>query len=139
MVILYMTYYYKSLFLPIKTNFALLVTAVLTGSIVSIVAQLFILSAKNLYDFFYNNAGSYFSIKVDVFDINFFSMLEITQLLSRYMARNKKGSIIKPSDIIIRRPKGKTKPVDYYKLINKKSLFDIKQNDNISLKAVIKN
>ncbi len=30
----------------------------------------------------------------DVFDINFFGMLEITQLLSRYMVRNKKGSII---------------------------------------------
>tara|TARA_Y100000389_G_scaffold126223_1_gene123590 strand:+ start:4307 stop:5323 length:1017 start_codon:yes stop_codon:yes gene_type:complete len=51
----------------------------------------------------------------------------------------KKGSIIKPSDIVIRRPKGKTKPIDYYKLINKKTLFDIKHNDNISLKTVIKN
>ena len=51
----------------------------------------------------------------------------------------KKGSIIKPSDIVIRRPKGITKPVDYFKLINRKILFDIKQNDNISLKAVIKN
>jgi len=29
-----------------------------------------------------------------VFDVNFFSMLEITQLLSRYMARNKRGSIV---------------------------------------------
>lgn len=70
-----MTYFYKSLFLPIKTNFALLVTAVLTGLIVSIVAQLFILSAKNLYNFFYNNAENYFSIKVDVFDINFSSII----------------------------------------------------------------
>jgi len=30
----------------------------------------------------------------DVFDINFFGMLEITQLISRYMVRNKRGSIV---------------------------------------------
>ena len=70
-----MTYAYKSLFLSIKSNFALLVTAVLTGIIVSIVSQLFILSAKNLYNFFYNNADNYFTIKVDVFDINISSII----------------------------------------------------------------
>ena len=50
----------------------------------------------------------------------------------------KKGSIIKPSDIIIRRPKGKTKPLDYYKLINKKASANIKPNVNLSLKIVSK-
>ncbi len=50
----------------------------------------------------------------------------------------KKGDIIRPSDIVIRRPKGKTKPIDYYKFINKKSLFNVKQNTNISLKIVSK-
>ena len=48
----------------------------------------------------------------------------------------KKGDYIKPSDILIRRPKGKTKPVDYYKLINKKAKFNIKENDNLTLKHV---
>ena len=58
---------------------------------------------------------------------------------SLYAAKHiKKGNIIQPSDIVIRRPKGKTKPIDYFKLINKKSLFDIKQDTNISLKALIK-
>lgn len=48
----------------------------------------------------------------------------------------KKGESIKPSNILIRRPKGKTKPVDYFKLINKKAKFDIKKDDNLTLKVV---
>ncbi len=35
----------------------------------------------------------------DVFDVNFFGMLEITQLLSRYMVRNKKGSIVNVASV----------------------------------------
>ncbi len=50
----------------------------------------------------------------------------------------RKGSIIKSSDIIIRRPKGKTKPEDFFKLINKKALYNIKQNTNLTLKLVQK-
>lgn len=50
----------------------------------------------------------------------------------------KKGEIIKSSDILIRRPKGKTKPADFYKIINKKASTDIKQQANLSLKVVSK-
>ena len=50
----------------------------------------------------------------------------------------RKGSIIKSSDIIIRRPRGKTNPIDFYKLINKKVLKNIKQNTNLTLKLVKK-
>ena len=48
----------------------------------------------------------------------------------------KKGELIKSSNILIRRPKGKTKPVDYYKLINKKAKFNINKDDNLTLKIV---
>lgn len=48
----------------------------------------------------------------------------------------KKGDLIKPSSILIRRPKGKTKPIDYYKLINKKAKFSINKDENLSLKIV---
>ncbi|MDC0608458.1 N-acetylneuraminate synthase family protein [Candidatus Pelagibacter ubique] len=56
---------------------------------------------------------------------------------SLYAIKNiKKGELIKPSNILIRRPKGKTRPVDYYKLINKKAKFDINKDDNLTLKIV---
>jgi N,N'-diacetyllegionaminate synthase len=56
---------------------------------------------------------------------------------SLYAANDiKKGDIIKPSNILIRRPKGITKPVDYYKLINKKAKYNIKKNTNLTLKIV---
>ncbi len=56
---------------------------------------------------------------------------------SLYATKNiKKGEIIKPSNILIRRPKGKTRPIDYYKLINKKAKFDINKEDNLTLKIV---
>ncbi len=56
---------------------------------------------------------------------------------SLYAANDiKKGELINSSNILIRRPKGKTKPVDYYKLINKKAKFDINKNDNLTLKTV---
>ena len=56
---------------------------------------------------------------------------------SLYATKNiKKGELIKSSNILIRRPKGKTRPVDYYKLINKKAKFDINKDDNLTLKIV---
>jgi len=54
-----------------------------------------------------------------------------------YATKNiKKGELIKPSNILIRRPRGKTRPVDYYKLINKKAKFDIDKDENLTLKIV---
>ena len=50
----------------------------------------------------------------------------------------KKGEIIKPSDIMIRRPKGKTSPIDFYKIINKKASTNIKEQANLSLKVASK-
>ena len=35
----------------------------------------------------------------EVFDVNFFGLLEVTQLVSKYMLRNKKGSIINISSV----------------------------------------
>jgi N,N'-diacetyllegionaminate synthase len=56
---------------------------------------------------------------------------------SLYAASNiKRGDKIKPSNILIRRPKGKTKPVDYYKLINRKAKYNIKKNTNLTLKMI---
>ena len=48
----------------------------------------------------------------------------------------KKDDKIKPSDILIKKTKGKTKPVDYYKLINKKTKYNIKKNTNLTLKII---
>ena len=39
----------------IRDSFALLLIAAIVGTIVSFVAQLFIISAKNIYDFIFNN------------------------------------------------------------------------------------
>ena len=64
--------------LVVKSNFILLVTAAFTGLIVSLVAQLFILSAKNLYNFFYNNSESIFLIKLNTFEINISSIIICT-------------------------------------------------------------
>jgi sialic acid synthase SpsE len=50
----------------------------------------------------------------------------------------KKGEIIKPSDIMIRRPKGNTQPIDFYKIVNKKAKTNIKQQANLSLRVVSK-
>ena len=56
---------------------------------------------------------------------------------SLYAAKDiKKGELIKPSNILIRRPKGRTKPVDYYKLINKKAKYNIKKGTNLTLKII---
>ena len=48
----------------------------------------------------------------------------------------KKGELITSANILIRRPKGKTIPSDYYKLINKKAKFDIKKDTNLTLKII---
>jgi N,N'-diacetyllegionaminate synthase len=48
----------------------------------------------------------------------------------------KKGELINSSNILIRRPKGRTKPVDYYKLINKKAKYNIKKGTNLTLKII---
>ena len=41
----------------LRNNFALLIIATIVGTIVSFVAQLFIISAKNIYEFiFYNES-----------------------------------------------------------------------------------
>ncbi len=51
----------------VKDNFSLLVIAALVGTIVSFVAQLFIISAKNIFQFmFYNN----FTLTVDIGNIS---------------------------------------------------------------------
>ena len=39
----------------IKESLSLLIIAAIIGTIVSFVAQLFIISAKNIYDFIFNN------------------------------------------------------------------------------------
>lgn len=67
-----------------------------------------IIKAKIPIDILVNSAGiihgglfQMTSIKMirDVFDVNFFGMLEITQLVSKYMIRKKKGSIINISSV----------------------------------------
>ncbi len=45
----------KKLISTFKDNFALLIIAAVVGTIVSFVAQLFIISAKNIYDFIFHN------------------------------------------------------------------------------------
>ena len=52
----------------IKSNVALLITALFVGIVVSIIAQLFILSAKNLYEIFYNNSETIFIF--NLFNLN---------------------------------------------------------------------
>ena len=68
MITLNMESFYRSLLIKSKSNIALLITSIFVGLIVSIVAQLFILSAKNLYQYFYNNPENYFII--NLFDLN---------------------------------------------------------------------
>ena len=54
----------------IKSNVALLITALFVGIIVSIIAQLFILSAKNLFEVFYNNSETIFILNLFNFNLN---------------------------------------------------------------------
>ena len=48
----------------IKESLSLLIIAAIIGTIVSFVAQLFIISAKNIYDFIFNNND--FIISLDI-------------------------------------------------------------------------
>ena len=48
----------------IRESLALLVIAAVVGTIVSFVAQLFIISAKNIYDFIFNNEN--FIVTIDI-------------------------------------------------------------------------
>ena len=73
-----MVLFYKNFLLKTKSNAALLITSIFVGLVVSIVAQLFILSAKNLYQFFYNNPENYFIINVNNLDLNISSILICT-------------------------------------------------------------
>ena len=53
----------------IKESLALLVIVAIVGTIVSFVAQLFIISTKNIYDFLFNNEN--FIVTIDVGDLSF--------------------------------------------------------------------
>ena len=59
----------------LKTNLALIITAILTGFIVSIVAQLFIISAKEIFYYLYSNP---LGIKVLEYEINFLPLIACT-------------------------------------------------------------
>ena len=48
----------------LKESLALLFIAAIVGTIVSFVAQLFIISAKNIYDFIFNNEN--FIVTIDI-------------------------------------------------------------------------
>ena len=66
---------YKKLFLSIKSNVALLITAVIVGIIVSFVAQFFILSAKSLFSFFYLNSENFLVVKFFGYNMNYSSLI----------------------------------------------------------------
>ena len=78
MITLNMESFYRSLLIKSKSNIALLITSIFVGLIVSIVAQLFILSAKNLYQYFYNNPENYFIINLFDLNLNISSILICT-------------------------------------------------------------
>ena len=59
----------------LKTNLALIITALLTGVIVSIVAQLFIISAKEIFYYLYSNP---LGIKFLEYEINFLPLVACT-------------------------------------------------------------
>jgi len=58
-----------------KDNFALLILAALVGSIVSFVAQLFIISAKNIYEFIFSNDQFTLSILIWNIELNLIPMI----------------------------------------------------------------
>ena len=51
-----------------RDNFAILFIAAIVGTIVSFVAQLFIISAKNIYEFIFYNES--FKLHLTIWDIN---------------------------------------------------------------------
>ena len=58
----------EKIYNSLKDNFALLIIATVVGTVVSFVAQLFIISAKNLYDFIFHNND--FIISIDIGDVS---------------------------------------------------------------------
>ena len=65
----------KKLLYSTKDNFALLILAALVGSIVSFVAQLFIISAKNIYEFIFSNDQFTLSILIWNIELNLIPMI----------------------------------------------------------------
>lgn len=59
----------------LKHNFALLFIAGVVGTIVSIVAQLFIISAKNIYDFIFNNKELVISVDIGNLSLNLLPLI----------------------------------------------------------------
>ena len=59
----------------IREGLALLVIAAIVGTIVSFVAQLFIISAKNIYDFLFNNENFIVSVDIGNLSLNLVPLL----------------------------------------------------------------
>ena len=59
----------------IRESLALLVIAAMVGTIVSFVAQLFIISAKNIYDFIFNNQNFIITIDIGNLSLNLVPLL----------------------------------------------------------------
>ena len=60
----------EKIYNSLKDNFALLIIATVVGTVVSFVAQLFIISAKNLYDFIFHNNDFIISIEIGDVSLN---------------------------------------------------------------------
>ena len=59
----------------IRESLALLIIAAVVGTIVSFVAQLFIISAKNIYDFIFNNESFIVSVDIGNLSLNLVPLL----------------------------------------------------------------
>ena len=59
----------------IRESLALLVIAAIVGTIISFVAQLFIISAKNIYDFLFNNENFIVAIDIGNLSLNLVPLL----------------------------------------------------------------
>ena len=90
--------------LIIKTNIILLATAAFVGLVVSLVAQLFILSAKNLYEFFYQNSDNIFVMKIYNIDINISSISSKISLLGLFRAKAFFKLVPKFVDVLLNPP-----------------------------------
>ena len=59
----------------IRESLALLIIAAVVGTIVSFVAQLFIISAKNIYNFIFNNKDFILSLDVGNISLNLIPLI----------------------------------------------------------------
>ena len=59
----------------LRNNFALLIIATIVGTIVSFVAQLFIISAKNIYEFIFYNESFKLNLTLWHFNLNLIPLL----------------------------------------------------------------